>query len=77
MKKICKLIAVAIFKVDTALYKTFGFVSSFRKQSWARRSEKLQRALDREHFQRDSVNTAFKKDYTTKRALEVFREVWG
>ena len=42
MKKIFELIAVAIFKVDTVLYKTFGFVSSFRSQSWARQSRRLQ-----------------------------------
>jgi len=72
MKKICELIAIAIFKVDTVLYKTFGFVSSFRSQSWARQSKRLQQDLDREHSRRDQVNSIFGHDYTTKQALEVY-----
>lgn len=69
MKKICDLIAVAIFKVDTVLYKTFGFVSSFRRQSWARRGIRLQQDLDREHSQRDYLNALYDTSYTTKQAL--------
>ena len=69
MKKIFELIAVAIFKVDTVLYKTFGFVSSFRRQSWARQSKKLQRNLDREHSLRDYLNSYHGTSYTTKQAL--------
>ena len=49
MKKICDLIAVAIFKVDTVLYKTFGIVSPFRRSAWARQGKRLQRDLDREN----------------------------
>lgn len=73
MKKIYDLIAVAIFKIDNALYKTLGVVSSFRRQSWVRQSKKLQRDLDREHSQRDRVNSLFGHNYTTKKALEVYR----
>ena len=69
MKKICNLIAVAIFKVDTVLYKTFGIVSSFRSQSWVRQSKKLQQDLDREHSQRDYLNALYDTSYTTKQAL--------
>lgn len=69
MKKIYELIAVAIFKVDTVLYKTFGFVSSFRSQSWARQGRRLQRDLDREHSMRDYLNAINGTSYTTKQAL--------
>ena len=69
MKKIYNLIAVAIFKVDTVLYKTFGFVSSFRSQSWARQGKRLQKALDSEHSLRDHLNTLNGTSYTTKQAL--------
>ena len=69
MEKIFKLIAIAIFKVDTVLYKTFGFVSPFRRHSWARQSKKLQRDLDREHAKRDHLNALNGTNYTTKQAL--------
>lgn len=73
MKKICNLIAVVIFKVDTVLYKTIGVVSSFRRDAWTRQGKRLQRDLDREHSQRDLVNSLFGHNYTTKKALEVYR----
>lgn len=73
MKKIFKLIAVAVFKVDTVLYKTFGFVSPFRRDAWARQGRRLQRDLDREHAKRDLVNSLYGHNYTTKQALEVYR----
>lgn len=69
MKKICDLIAVAIFKVDTVLYKTFGFVSPFRRDAWARQGRRLQRDLDREHSLRDHLNALNGTSYTTKQAL--------
>lgn len=72
MKKICELIAVAIFKVDTVLYKTFGFVSSFRRDAWKLQGRRLQQDLDREHSRRDQANSIFGHDYTTKQALEVY-----
>lgn len=72
MKKICDLIVVVIFKIDTALYKIFGFVSSFRRKAWNRRGKRLQRDLDNEHSKRDLVNSLFGHDYTTKQALEVY-----
>lgn len=69
MEKIFKLIAVAIFKVDTVLYKTFGFVSPFRRHSWAIRAERLQQDLDREHSLRGRLNDFYGTNYTTKQAL--------
>lgn len=73
MKKICDFIAVAIFKVDTVLYKTLGIVSSFRRDAWTRQGKRLQRDLDREHSMRDHLNALFGYNYTTKKALEVYR----
>lgn len=69
MKKICDLIAVTIFKVDTALYKTFGIVSSFRRNAWDRRGKRLQQDLDREHSRRDHLIALHGTSYTTKQAL--------
>ena len=69
MKKICDLIAVVIFKVDTALYKTFGIVSSFRRDTWKLQGKRLQRDLDREHSMRDRLNALNGTNYTTKQAL--------
>ena len=71
MKKIIKLVAVVIVRVDTVLYKTFGFVSSFRRRFWVHRSERLQQDLDREHSQRDRLNAFYGTNYTTKQALEL------
>lgn len=69
MKKIFELLAVTIFKVDTVLYKTLGFVSPFRRDFWARQGKKLQRDLDREHSMRDYLNAIKGTSYTTKQAL--------
>ena len=65
MQKIFKL----IIKVDTVLYKTFGIVSSFRRNAWARCGQKLQQDLDREHSKRDHLNALKGTNYTTKQAL--------
>ena len=69
MKKICNLISLVIFKVDTVLYKTFGIISSFRRNAWDRRGKRLQQDLDREHSQRDYLNALYDTSYTTKQAL--------
>ena len=65
MQKIFRL----IIKVDTVLYKTFGFVSTLRKQSWARCGRGLQKDLDGEHSKRDRLNALKGTNYTTKQAL--------
>lgn len=67
--KAINLISLVIFKADTVLYKTFGFVSSFRRQSWVRQSKRLQEDLDREHAKRDYLNDFYDTNYTTKQAL--------
>lgn len=74
MKKICELISLVIFKIDNALYKTLGVVSSFRRDAWTRQGKRLQRDLDREHSMRDHLNAIFGHNYTTKKALEVYRQ---
>lgn len=67
--KAINFISLVIFKADTVLYKTFGFVSSFRRQSWVRQSKRLQEDLDREHAKRDLANAIYGTSYTTKQAL--------
>lgn len=67
--KAINFIFLVVFKVDTVLYKTFGFVSSFRRQSWTRQSKRLQRDLDSEHSLRDYLNALNGTSYTTKQAL--------
>lgn len=69
MDKIINTIAQVIFKMDTTLYKTLGFVSPLRRQSWARQGRRLQRGLDREHSLRDYLNARYGTNYTTKQAL--------
>lgn len=67
--KAINFISLVIFKVDTVLYKTFGFVSPFRRDAWARQGRRLQRDLDREHSMRDYLNALNYTSYTTKQAL--------
>lgn len=74
MEKIFKFIAVAIFRIDNALYKTFGFVSHFRKESWALKGKRLQQQLDYEHAKRDRLNYLWDTNYTTKQALALGKD---
>lgn len=67
--KAINLIALVIFKIDNALYKTFGIVSSFRRDAWVLSGKRLQRDLDREHSMRDRLNVLNSTSYTTKQAL--------
>ena len=69
MEKIFEHLAVAIFRIDNALYKTFGFVSPFREKSWTISNKRLQEELDHEHSMRDRLNDFYGTDYTTKQAL--------
>lgn len=69
MENICNLISLVIFKVDTVLYKTFGIVSSFRRNAWTRQGKGLQKDLDGEHSMRDHLNALHGTSYTTKQAL--------
>lgn len=65
MQKIFRLIV----RVDTVLYKTFGIVSSFRRNAWVRCGRGLQKDLDGEHSKRDHLNALHGTSYTTKQAL--------
>ena len=69
MEKVINLISLVVFKIDNALYKTFGIMSSFRRGARARQSRRLQRDLDREHSMRDYLNALNGTSYTTKQAL--------
>lgn len=74
MEKIFNLIAVVVLKVDNVLYKTFGFVSPFRRHSWALSGKRLQRDLNREHATRDYLNTRHGTSYTTRQALALRKD---
>ena len=74
MKKVINLIAIAILKIDNVLYKTFGLVSPFRKQSWALKAKRLQQELDYEHARWDRLNDFWDTDYTTKQALALHKD---
>lgn len=74
MDKIIELTAVVVYKVDNVLYKTFGLVSPFRKQSWAIDGKRLQQQLDYEHARRDRLNDFWGTNYTTKQALALHKD---
>lgn len=74
MDKVIELTAIVVYKVDNVLYKTFGLVSPFRKQSWALRAKRLQRQLDYEHALRDHLNNFWGTNYTTKQALALHKD---
>lgn len=74
MDKIIELTAVVVYKVDNVLYKTFGLVSPFRKQSWAIDGKKLQQQLNWEHARRDRLNALYGTNYTTKQALALRKD---
>ena len=70
--KAINFISLVIFKIDNVLYKTLGFVSSYRKHAWALSGKRLQRDLDREHSMRDHLNLLNGTSYTTKQALTLW-----
>lgn len=72
--KAINLISLVIFKIDNALYKTFGFVSYFRKKSWVLKGKRLQQQLDYEHAKRDRLNYLWDTNYTTKQALALDKD---
>ena len=74
MDKIINTLSLVIFRIDTTLYKTLGFVSPLRRQSWVRQGKRLQRDLDRERSRRDYINTLYGTDYTTKQALALWKD---
>ena len=74
MEKIFKLIAVVVFRIDNMLYKTFGFVSPFRRNAWARQGKRLQQDLDRGHSMRDHLNALHGTSYTTRQALKLQKD---
>lgn len=74
MDKIIELTAVVVYKVDNVLYKTFGLVSPFRKQSWTIDGKRLQQQLDYEHARRDRLNDFWGTNYTTKQALALHKD---
>ena len=74
MKKVINFISLVIFKIDNVLYKTLGFVSSYRKHARVLSGKRLQRDLDREHSMRDHLNALNGTSYTTKQALALQKD---
>lgn len=74
MDKIIDFTAVVASKVDNVLYKTFGLVSPFRKESWAIDGKRLQQQLNWEHARRDHLNARYGTNYTTKQALALRKD---
>lgn len=72
--KAINLISLVIFKIDNALYKTLGIVSSYRRHAWVLSGKRLQRDLDREHSMRDHFNALNGAGYTTKQALALQKD---
>lgn len=74
MDKVIDFTAIVASKVDNVLYKTFGFVSPFRKESWDIDGKRLQHQLDWEHTRRDRLNMIYGTDYTTRQALALYKK---
>lgn len=72
MEKIINAISRVIFTLDNLLYNTIGIVTPFRRRYWHRRANKIQRDLDREHSIKNHVNSLHGRNYTTKKAIEVY-----
>jgi len=66
-----KVIAWPIYKIDTLLYKWFGFVSPTRREYWDRRAIQIQMDLASEHTLARINNERHNTVYTTKKALEL------
>lgn len=69
-EKLISIIAYAIAKVDTYLYRHFGYVSKTRRRIWQRNAIKIQMALNREHRLADSYNILNDTDYCTKKVMK-------
>lgn len=56
--------------IDSALYKTFGYITPLRKEAHEQQARRLQNDLDAQHYARDRYNKINGTDYTTKEALK-------
>jgi len=71
MKHIFNAICWCLYKADTFLYNTFGYVSAIRRQVWEQQAESLQEELDTQHKKKDYNNFLHGTDFTTKQALKL------
>ena len=69
-RAISNFLMAAFYKVDTYLYKRFGFISSVRKEHWKHQAESIQKRLDVEHELSEMYNQREGTFYTTKGALD-------
>lgn len=63
---ILTILLFPLWRLDTFLFNTFGWVSPLREGVWQRRAKRLQAELNRQHFIRDTYG----EGYTTLQALE-------
>jgi len=66
-----KIVAYAVYGVSQVLYKLFGVNTPVRKAWIEQENHRLQMALDRQHYIKDSVNARINGVYTTKEALDI------
>lgn len=69
-KSISTILMTAIYKIDTFIYKKFGFVSMFRRETWETQAERIQKKLNYEHELAEEFNKKHNTCYTTKKALQ-------
>lgn len=66
-----KIKAYIVYGVSQALYKLFGVNTPSRKAWLKQEADKLQDALDYQHYIKDKVNERTDGVYTTKDAVKI------
>ena len=73
MKKIADFILSTIVHtlvgIDNVLYRTFGYVSCFRRHKWNKQAGEIQVSLNYQHSRRDRFNKINGTNWTTKRVM--------
>lgn len=73
-KSISTILMTAIYKIDTFIYKKFGLVSMFRRETWETQAKRIQEKLNYEHELAEEFNRKHNTCYTTKKALQCIRK---
>lgn len=78
MKKIINAIITAIAHVfvgiDNVLYRTFGFVSCFRRHHWGNKARNIQAMLNYQHSRKDRYNKLHGTNLTTKAVMSKIKD---
>lgn len=64
--KVLTALVRPLWRLDTLIFRTFGWASPLHEGVWKRKAKRIQAELDRQHFIRDTYG----EGYTTKQALE-------